>query len=85
MNTYAKKTDAALYAASIARKRNSGADRPQGLCEDFKQGLHTGRKKVLPEAYNTRSATNAIVKFFNGTVVTGYAPAVEWGSLDSYF
>lgn len=85
MNTYANKTTASLYAPAVARKRNSCADRPQGLCENFKQGLHTGRKKVLPDAHNPRNGVNAVVKFFNGTVVTGYAPAVEWGGLDCYF
>lgn len=85
MNTHANKTDAALYATAVAQKRNSCADRPQGLCEDFKPARLPGRRKVLPDAYTARSAATTIVRFFDGTVVTGYAPAVEWGSLDRYF
>lgn len=84
MNIYAHKTDTALYAIAAAGKRNSCADRTQRLCKNFKPDLHAGRKKILPDGYNSRGTVDSIIRLFNGTVVTGNAPVVEWGGAD-YF
>lgn len=84
MNTYAHKTDIAVYANTAAGKRNSCPDKQQRLCKNFKPDRYTGRKKILPDSHSPRGTVDSIIKLFNGTIVTGDAAAVEWGCPD-YF
>jgi hypothetical protein len=84
MNTYAHKTNAAVYANTAAGKRNSCTVRPKRFCKNIKPYLYSSGTKNVPDGNNPRGTVDSILKLFSGAIVSEYATAVEWGDVD-YF